>query len=138
MNTNNFVEGLDGFVLLNLTARCEFKTETSISFILGEGTAALFRAYGRIEVHHPCGGHFNVRLKFWVPISYLETLDMASVVRTTLAALGIAEDETHEAIFFEVGYRTYHMTNFELTAGLREFVSNDEQKLLADDSKSVN
>lgn len=120
MKNDNIIIGSEEFTLFNLSARCNFKTETSISFVLCEGSSAVFRSRGRVEVHHPCGGHFNARIRFWLPMEYIEFDNMVVAVQAVLNALQIPQDETHEAIFFEGGFMAFYMNNFELNAGGRE------------------
>lgn len=127
MDTNSFSTNLNRFDVLDLVAQYEFKTESSISFTLGHGTPAHFQSLGRVEVHHPCVGSFNARLRVWLPDQHINLTSMIEVIQRVFLALTIPDNETHEAIFFETGYRAFYMANFEVKAGLKEFVFAPKQ-----------
>jgi hypothetical protein len=91
----------DEIRLLDLAARCAFKSEGSISFDLGFNDEG-FCVIGFVDLHYPCEGHIKVHLRVGVPPQhYREASDRLAFVRQLFGALAIPADETYEATFVD-------------------------------------
>jgi hypothetical protein len=124
MDNSRFCTQHDRFPLLDLTAQFDFKTESSISFLIGKGTSCYFGVYGRAEIHHPCTGEFEsqakVSIRVYLPAKYLFEKHLNETIRQTLktlyTVLSIPEEETHEVRFFEVGPEAYVVFDGQVSA----------------------
>ncbi len=47
---------------------------------------------------------------------------MNEIIQSLFSALGIANTEAYEALFFEAGYRRFHLVNGVVQAGGTEFM----------------
>jgi hypothetical protein len=119
MDTSRFGGcGGDGgaFRVLELTARCLFKSATSISFQLDRDREFIRRDdsgaevhrrtslhVGRVDVHHPCKGHIKTQLLVMLPDKYHSFEPMRDLVAGIFEALGIPADETFESLFVSPG-----------------------------------
>ena len=105
MDTTRFAKGQDAFSVLGLTAKTEFKTASSISFMLGRWSSRRtgFSGVGWIDVHHPCEGHVKTRIRVRIPTTFQEFEQMKSLIAVVFENLGIPADETYESSFFESG-----------------------------------
>lgn len=84
------------FSVTGLELSCSFRTETSISFVIG-GT------YGKgwIDVHYPCAGHLKVQIRGALPEHVLDRSKVLALIHELLDHLKIPRDETFDALFFE-------------------------------------
>ncbi|MBZ0166754.1 MAG: hypothetical protein K8I00_08090 [Candidatus Omnitrophica bacterium] len=105
MNTTPFKSISTGFDVLDLTARYEFKTASSIGFGLFNLSAdqRTLTEVGKINVHYPCDGHIKTRLFVSVPERHHQHEHLKEIVDRTFAALQIPADETFEADFTAPG-----------------------------------
>ena len=94
------------FSVLDLDASFAFRTATSISFRIewnGDDHDLKFRK-GWIDVHYPCTDDFAARFKVVIRVAvsppYQDFGSQEAIIAAVLHALGIPEDETHEAHFF--------------------------------------
>jgi hypothetical protein len=105
---------------LDLTAKVEFKSPSSISFDIGRLSNTLrlpadeddkevvfsgerpfvFTVIGWIDVHHPCDGHIKTQLRIRIPAKYHLVEQMKSIIQRVFEVLDIPLDETYEAVFF--------------------------------------
>jgi hypothetical protein len=120
VDTSRFGDRDGGFRVLDLSARFAFRSATSISFDLGRysdtlrlpsggpfggdfvmkvGPGGVFKVTGRVDVHHSCEGHIRAQLHVVLPAEYHSFERMRELVATVLEAVGIASDETFEALF---------------------------------------
>ena len=120
MNIGKFASQHDRFDLLGLTAQFDFKTQTSISFLVGEGPSHFFAVLGKIEVHHPCVAEFEdaakVRMRISLPTQYLTEEKMAEAIKALYSALEIPNEDLHQIRFFEVGPKAFVVQNYEVVA----------------------
>jgi hypothetical protein len=124
MDNSRFCTQNDRFPLLDLTAQFDFKTHSSISFLIGKGTSCYFGVYGRAEIHHPCEGEFEgqakVHIRIYLPTEYLSKEHLDETIRQTLktlyTVLSIPEEDTHQVRFFEVGPKAYVVVEGEVRA----------------------
>ena len=120
MDIARFTKSNDQFSLLDLIARVEFKSNSSISFDIGRlsntlriptgehgkevqfsgGRLLVFTVIGWIDVHHPCDGHIKTQLRIPMPAEYLLFDQMKSIIQRVFEVLDIPLDETYEAVFF--------------------------------------
>jgi hypothetical protein len=136
MDTSPF-SGLDEFSLIDdLVALFSFKTDASISFLVGRwsnvlrlpidreggeevllssGHKSVFNCVGWLDVHHPCQAHVKTQLRIKIPQQHHHFEAMRTIVQTTLSRLGIPLDETYEAAFFDA----------ENTSGLLQTTDRD-------------
>jgi len=64
----------------------------------------------------------------WLPTNLQPTLETFNhIIQVVLSALDIPSDETHQAIFLEIGNRAFHIFNFEARYGGKEFLYVSEQ-----------
>lgn len=114
MDTELWEEGRE-FALLDLIAKLEFKSESSLSFRLGTkgdalqlsgmdepwvtGPGMIFTVLGWVDIHHPCEGHIKAQLRVCLPEKYLEWEPMRDLVHQLFDLLRIPADETYEADF---------------------------------------
>jgi hypothetical protein len=116
MVTKRFDHGREHeFPVLDLVASFEFKSRSSISFMLGQrsntlmipgmggplflGRDAVFNEIGRIDVHHPCDGHIKAQLLIVLPAEYHASDRRERLIEQVFEALSIPPDETFEALF---------------------------------------
>jgi hypothetical protein len=105
---------LDKFEILDLIALFEFKSSSSISFLLTTEAKFLkpagsdpipmpagvcFNKVGSVDIHYPCDGHIKAQFRFLLPKRYHELTTMKDLVRLLLAKIQIPNDETYEAHF---------------------------------------
>jgi len=95
MNFREFVDKHSRFSIGAANLACSFCTESSASFRVEVGTR-----HGWIDVHFPCNGHIKVQIRGALPKECLEPSWISQFVPAFLDYLGIAQDETYEAIFF--------------------------------------
>lgn len=124
MDISRFHSQHDRFPLLDLMAQFDFKTETSIAFLVGEGTSCFFHVHGRVELHHPCMREFEGQAKVYVrvtlPARYVteekleETIQQS--LKTLYTVLSIPDEDTYEARFSEVGPKAYVVFDGEVRA----------------------
>jgi hypothetical protein len=120
VDTNRWKHG-DEFPVLDLTARFEFKTSSSLSFELGKlvdrhtprlpemepgeeridgqdkwdfllESGSVFVVIGWLDVHHPCDGFHVLRLRVGLPDRYVSWESMRDVVPQVVASLGLPAD----------------------------------------------
>src|SRR5262245_22660492 len=92
----------DEFPILDLLARLAFKTDSSISFMLGQlgdtlnfadgesfevGPGGVFKEIGGLDVHYPCEGHIKVQLRVVLPTKYHACDQMCKLVEEIFFAL---------------------------------------------------
>lgn len=120
MNVSWFQSQHDRFALLDRVAQFDFKTQESISFLVGEGQSNYFRVQGNVEVHHPCIGEFEcefkVRMRVYLPPGYLNIENMTEVIKTLYTALEIPDQDTHKARFYASGPKAYVVQSYEVVA----------------------
>ena len=111
MDVSRFRSQHDRFIFLDLTAQFEFKTQTSISFLIGDGPSFYFKVQGRVEVHHPCEAEWEsaakVQMRVSLPSRYLTEENMMEIIKLLYSALGIPEEATHQVRFFEAGPKAF-------------------------------
>ena len=86
-------------IILDLTARFDFKTRDSISFLLMRADEPRFNQVGWIDVHHPCDHHIKVQIKGSLSQEYIEEDKLETIITSLFDALEIPQDETYEASF---------------------------------------
>lgn len=96
MDTSKFLTHEDEFPVLDLVARLEFKSHSSISF----GLSRKMWGKGWIDVHHPCDGLIKAQIRVQINDDYLTLDKMKAVIESIFDALRIPSDETYEAEFF--------------------------------------
>lgn len=103
MDTTRFKKYEDAFTVLGLTARTDFKTSSSISFMLGRWSSRRtgFTVVGWVDVHHPCEGHVKALIRVDIAKDHHEFEQMKSLIAVVFENLGIPADETYECHFFE-------------------------------------
>jgi hypothetical protein len=109
MDTARWKHG-DEFAVLDLMARFQFKSASSLSFQLGKFVSrdsprlpemgdepwdwllrggAVFFAIGWLDVHHPCEPDRRLRLRVGLPDRYVHWESMRDLVPQVIAALGL-------------------------------------------------
>jgi hypothetical protein len=110
------------FSLLDLIAKLEFKSESSLSFKLGTkgdtlllpgmeepwvtGPGIIFTLIGWVDIHYPCEEHVKAQLRICLPDKYHEHERMRDLVQQLFERLGIPADETYEAHFVAASRQT--------------------------------
>ena len=94
----------DEIEVLDLIARFAFKSDSSISFLLGRcgdvinladgysfdtGPRGVFNVIGWLDVHHPCEAHIKAQLRVLLPEEYHKWEQMSQLVKQMFFALGI-------------------------------------------------
>jgi hypothetical protein len=121
LDTRRWERGQE-FVLLDLVAQMEFKSESSLSFYLGTkgdtlllpgmeepwvtGPGIVFTVIGWVDVHYPCEGHIRAQLRICLPEKYHEPERRLELVQQLFGRLGIPADETYEAHFIAASRET--------------------------------
>jgi hypothetical protein len=102
MNTNSFNSREDKFSLLDLTARFNFKSASSVSFSLERHSKSLLpaRQIGWIDVHYHCQGHIKLQMRISLPSEYHAPEKLRAIVAAVVAATEVPADETYEALLF--------------------------------------
>ena len=120
MDISRFTKSNDEFSLLDLTAKVEFTSYSSISFDIGRLSNTLrlptgengkevvfsqerlfvFTVIGWIDVHHPCDGYIKTQLRIRMPAEYHPVDQMKFIIQRVFEVLDIPSDETYEAVFF--------------------------------------
>jgi hypothetical protein len=129
VDLSRFEDRFSGFQVLDLSARLDFRSATSISFSLGRnsdtltlpgggfqgedfvmnvGAGRAFYVVGRVDVHHPCEGHIKTQLLVVLPAEYHPSERVQEFVASVFEVLGIASDETFEALFVSPEQQTLH------------------------------
>lgn len=105
----------DEFDILNLKARVDFTTTSSISLMLGRWETPVFPncpkdleldfppefcVKGFLDIHHPCDGHIKAKLRVQIPREYHTQNHMKAIVDAVFTAVGIPPDETFSPDFF--------------------------------------
>jgi hypothetical protein len=116
MSSSPFTHHPDEFPVLDLSARFEFQTATSISYNLGREedvpvpsgaqepwVVRMFVVRGFIDVHYPCDDTIKVRLRVQIASEYHVLQKQKAIVRAVFVALGIPDDERYQADFFDCG-----------------------------------
>lgn len=116
MDTSRWNVG-DGFTILGLTAKLEFKSASSLSFALGASSdteslpeAAELPAFlleggpvhivlGWLDIHHPCEGVHRLRVRAGVPDRFVTWESLICVVKTVIVELRLPADESYYAHF---------------------------------------
>jgi hypothetical protein len=120
MDMSRFSKTNGQFSLLDLTAKVEFMSYSSLSFDIGRLSNTLRLptdehdkevgfsgerlfvsiVIGWIDVHHPCDGHIKTQLRIRLPAEYHLVDQMKSIIHRIFEVLDIPLDETYEAVFF--------------------------------------
>ena len=110
MDTTRFKNSDDELPLLDLTARFEFKTVSSIAFEIGRiETIPIpemdheflgFKILGWVDVHHPCDSAINVRVRVCIPTEYHTFERMKAITEKLCEILSIPPEENCESRFF--------------------------------------
>ena len=113
MDTSEWVTGRE-FPVLDLIARFEWKSPSSLSFYLGSEKpladvlenpdprfAGLdfgncFAVIGWMDIHYPCEGFHRLRIRAGVPDQYMTWESARDMVKCVLAALKLPPDESYQ------------------------------------------
>ena len=95
MNTENFAENDGTFEVLDLKAKFEFKSPTSIGFRIALGRFESTNI-GAIQVHHPCSGHIKARVYIQLPKRYNDMRLLVEILQAAFRKLEIPADETYQ------------------------------------------
>src|SRR5262245_24835276 len=119
MDTARWKHG-DEFQVLDLIARFEFKSPSSLSFGLGVlvgrdsprlpemdelteeqrgflvGPGPVYLMIGWLDAHHPCDGLHRLQLRVGLPDRYVCWESMRDLVPQVLNALGLPADESYK------------------------------------------
>jgi hypothetical protein len=122
VETSRFRDREGNFPVLDLIASFDFKSSSSISFLLGRfgdmirltdmdwpvGPGRVFEVVGQVIVHHPCEGHIKAQLLVLLPVEYHEIERMKELIRVVFVALAIPLDDTFDSLFVsperQIGY----------------------------------
>lgn len=110
MDTIRWNDG-DGFAILDLVAEFQFKTTSSLSFLLGRkqdslqvpdmdepwvlGSCRVFCVIGWLDIHHPCDGPHRLQLRVGLPERYARWKSMRDLVPQVIAALKLPAAESY-------------------------------------------
>jgi hypothetical protein len=110
MDTAHWKHG-DEFAVLDLIAKFEFKTASSLSFLLGTkgdwlqtpgmdrpwfvGGGRVFTVVGWLDIHHPCEGFHRLQLRVGLPDRYVCWESMRDLVPQVITALEMPPDESY-------------------------------------------
>ena len=83
------------FSMDEMELEVSFCTQTSVSFSIHIGVKR-----GWVDLHFPCEGHIKVQVRGAFPTHYLEPSKILRFIPLLFDHLGIATDETYEAVFF--------------------------------------
>jgi hypothetical protein len=116
MNSARFTNNRHEFRLLDFVAMFAWKTDTSISFMLGKygdtltfadrpepwhvGKNAVFNVFGWLDVQHPCHDHIKARVRAKLSPEYMTLELQREMLNCVFDHLEIPRDETYEADFF--------------------------------------
>jgi hypothetical protein len=102
MNTDRFNSREDKFSLLDLTARFNFKSASSVSFSLERHSKSLLptRQIGWIDVHYPCQGHIKLQIRISLPTEYHTAEKLRMIVAAIVTATEVPVDEPYEVLLF--------------------------------------
>jgi hypothetical protein len=117
MDTSRFTKPDDEFPLLDLTARFAFKTDSSVSFLVGrmadlhpddqsDFVVSGFEVIGWIDVHHPCESCIKAQLRICLPPDYHSFERMAAMVKAICEAVSILPEENCESTVFDSDHVT--------------------------------
>jgi hypothetical protein len=129
METQHWKQG-DEFPILDLVARFEYKTSSSLSFELGKTVdrlsprppemecsdeqfefatecGAVFVEIGWLDVHHPCEGSHPLRLRVGLPDRYVSSESMRDLVPQVKAALGLPADVPYQVDLAGLSQQTF-------------------------------
>jgi hypothetical protein len=115
MDTSNFIDTRSEFAILDFHATLAWKTNATVSFLLGRfqdsltipgqselfhgGDRLVFDVFGFLDVFHPCEGHIKARLRAKVTADLLIHEKQLAIITSAFSALHIPRDETYEADF---------------------------------------
>lgn len=116
MNSSRFMNDRGEFPLLDFVAMFAWKTDGSISFMLGKygdtltsadwpepcyiGKNAVFNVFGWLDVQHPCHDHIKARVRAKLSPQYMTFELQREMLHCVFDQLEIPRDETYEADFF--------------------------------------
>ena len=121
MKKMSYYESRDQFAVLDLIASFNFKSASSISFLLGtesdklllnDGTSIqcgkgfVFKVVGSVDVHYPCDDHVKAKVRVELPDRYHSHDQMQQFVKQLFWELTIPADETYEAAFVSARCQT--------------------------------
>jgi hypothetical protein len=121
MKKMSYYESKDQLAVLDLFAAFNFKSTSSISFLLGTesdklllgdgtsiqcGNGAVFNVVGSADVHFPCYDHVKARVRVILPEGYHTYDQMQQLVKQLFWELAIPADETYDAAFLSASHQT--------------------------------
>lgn len=99
MKLDTFSEHDDGFAILNFRAEFQWKTSSSISFMLCYRTAPnVVRGFGWLDVHETMDEWRRFKMRICLHHKYVKFADCQAVVKAICKALEISDD-SYEATF---------------------------------------
>jgi hypothetical protein len=99
MMLGRFTNPRDSFDILDLRAYFDFKSATSVGFLLGpipRRWQSIQVVFGGLQVHHPCEGHILAYVYVQQPRRYGDFQMLSQFREVLFRELGIPKHETYE------------------------------------------